>query len=471
MADLFSSQREANRRAAEPLAARMRPATLAEFAGQSHFMGPGKLLRRMLAADRLTSMIFYGPPGTGKTTLARLIAQETRSHFVEANAASIGVKELREILAAARERLEGDGRRTVLFLDEIHRFNKSQQDVLLTDVEEGVVLLVGATTENPFFTVNSALVSRSQIFQFEPLTETELRQLLARALCDRERGLGAYEVQVSEEAMAFFARTCDGDARRAITGLEVAVLSQQQAAGPSARAAPPRVSSEGQRAQLIVDFAVARESVQRKAMAYDRVGDAHYDSISAFIKSMRGSDPDAATYWLARMLEGGEDPRFVARRVVIAASEDVGNADPLALVVAQAAAQATLMVGMPECRLILAQAVIYLACAPKSNACALAIWEASKDVRENRILPVPRALQSANYAGAKRLGKGEGYRYPHDDKEGIVEQDYLGVDKLYYHPTNRGREKALKEAVEAMRARVRGQGPDIDRGDRAAPDE
>ena len=431
MADLFTEQRQRNREAATPLAVRMRPRTLDDFVGQEHFLGPGKLLRRMLQSDRLTSAVFYGPPGTGKTTLAHIIANMTQATFVEVNAASVGVKEIRDILREARRQLEENRRRTVLFIDELHRFNRAQQDVLLTDVEDGIVILIGATTENPFFAVNSPLVSRSQIFQFEPLAEAHIRPLLDRAVRDPDRGLGRFSVELTDEAAHHLAVASDGDARRALAALEVAVLSQVDPNEPGKC--------------IVVDEAVAAESIQRKAIRYDGTGDEHYDAISAFIKSVRGGDPDAAVYWLARMLEAGEDPRFIARRLVILAAEDIGNAAPFALVLAQAAADATQMVGLPECQLPLAQAAIYLACSPKSNASACAIWAAGRDVREGRTVPVPMHLRDSHYPGAKRLGSGEGYQYPHDAPGGMVAQDYLGVEKQYYVPTDRGQEVKMQE--------------------------
>lgn len=431
----------------EPLAVRMRPRTLDEFAGQRHFLGEGKLLRRLLAADRLSSAIFHGPPGTGKTTLAGIIANHTRAVFEQLHAAAAGVKEVRDIIERARARLADSGRRTVLFLDEIHRFNRAQQDVLLDDVERGVLILIGATTENPFFSVNAPLVSRSQLFPFEPLSEGDIVELLRRALTDRERGLGAMRVEITDDAIAFLARTADGDARRALTALEVAVLSQCDPA-----AAGPTVS---------VDLATAEDSIQRKALVYDGAGDEHYDVASALIKSMRGSDPDATVYWLARMLEAGEDPRFLARRIAICAAEDVGNADPMALVLANAAAQVTLLVGMPECQLPLAQAAIYIAAAPKSNASALAIWSAASDVKEGRTVPVPRHLRDGHYRGAERLGHA-GYQYAHDHAGGMVAQEYLGVDRTYYRPTDRGHERRIAKYLErfkALRAAARGTDP------------
>lgn len=436
--DLFAEQRRKALRAAQPLPVRMRPTTLEEFVGQEHFVGPGKLLRRLLQADRLTSAIFYGPPGTGKTTLAQIIAGYTKAAFEQLHAASATVKDVREVLERARNRLELNGQRTVLFLDEIHRFNRAQQDVLLEDVEQGVIILIGATTENPFFSVNAPLVSRSQVFQFESLSNRHIRDLLVRALADKTNGLGNINVEVTPDALDFLAEMSDGDARRALAALEVAVLSQLQ----------------GEPATAKVDRDAAAESIQKKALLYDPAGDAHYDHISAFIKSVRGSDPDAAVYWLARMLEAGEDPRFIARRIAILASEDIGNADPRGIQVAAAAYQITERIGMPECQLTLAQAAIYLACAPKSNASAMAIWTAAEDVKNQRILPVPKHLRDTHYPGAKRLDHGTGYQYPHDQASGFVEQDYLGVDKNYYLPTGRGYERHMAEYLRQVRGQA-----------------
>jgi putative ATPase len=431
---LFDKQEADHLERAKPLAARMRPRTLDEFVGQEHFLGEGKLLRRMLVADRISSVIFYGPPGSGKTTLAEIIARQTKSRFASLNAAASGVKELREILDKARDELAAAGRRTVLFIDELHRFNRAQQDVLLPDVEAGVVRLVGATTANPFFSLVSPLVSRSQIFEFKPLSHDDVLALLRRALCDRERGLGERQVQATDEALNFLADVSDGDARRALNALEIGVLS-----------------ISGTRRAF--DLAVAQESIQKKAIQYDRTGDDHYDAASALIKSMRGSDPDAAVYWLARMIEAGEDPRFLARRIVICAAEDVGNADPTALVLANAAAQATEFVGLPECRIPLAQAAIYIALAPKSNASIIAIDAALSDIRGHRVLPVPVHLRDAHYGGAKRLGHGEGYHYAHDSPEGWVAQDYLGVERTYYEPVDRGFEAELRKRLAEMKQR------------------
>ncbi|MGE3315528.1 MAG: replication-associated recombination protein A [Planctomycetaceae bacterium] len=434
--DLFARQEARNFERAKPLAARMRPNSLDEFVGQEHFLGPDKLLRRMLKADRVSSVVFYGPPGTGKTSLAELIARHTKREFAAINAAASGVKELRAELERARDLLASSGTRTILFVDELHRFNRSQQDVLLPDVETGVVSLVGATTANPFFSLVSPLVSRSQIFEFRPIEQRHILELLRRALTDRERGLGEHKVEASDEALEFLAEICDGDARRALNALEIGVVSVADST-------------------KLFDLAVAQESIQKKAIQYDADGDEHYDAASALIKSMRGSDPDAATYWLARMIEAGEDPRFLARRIVIAAAEDVGNADPQALILANAAAQATELVGLPECRIPLVQAVTYIALAPKSNAAILAIDKALGDVREHRTVPVPVHLKDAHYQGAKRLGHGKGYQYSHNSPEGWVDQDYLGVDREYYEPVDRGFEAELRKRLDDFRSRSR----------------
>jgi putative ATPase len=466
MSDLFAAQRAKQRQAAAPLALRMRPRTLEEFAGQEHFLGPGKLLRRMLDADQLTSVIFWGPPGSGKTALAEVIAAHTGRQFERANAAMIGVKEIRRVIDEAAARLESGGPRTILFLDEIHRFARNQQDVLLADVESGLVTLIGATTENPYFAVNSALISRSTVFQFEPLREGDITRLLRRAMADA-RGFGSLQLEVADAALAHWARVCDGDARRALTALEIAVLSQ---AGPAARAgrtdsgrAAETAGAPPHHGRIVIDLATAEASIQAKAIQYDPTGDAHYDTISAFIKSMRGSDPDAAIYWLARMLEAGEDPRFIARRIAILASEDIGNADPNALAVAASAWLIAERIGMPEAKLTLAQAAIYMAVAPKSNASAAAIWSAAAEVREGRTIPVPRHLRDAHYAAAQSLGHGEKYQYPHDSADGYVAQEYLGVDRVYYTPTDRGLEAQISKRLEELRRSARGGGPSSDR--------
>ncbi len=440
MGDLWSQQRRERRLAVLPLAVRMRPRTLDEFLGQEQFLGEGKLLTRMLAADRLTSVVFWGPPGTGKTTLAEVIACHTGCHFERANAAQIGVKDVRAILQAARARLEDNQQRTILFLDEIHRFARNQQDVLLHDVELGLITLIGATTENPYFALNSALVSRSTLFRFNPLDAGDIESLVRQAVSD-ERGFAHLSIQLDDDAIALWVRKSDGDARRALNALEVAVLSQMGSVG-----------QEDQDKPLVIDRTCAAESMQAKALVYDGTGDEHYDIISAFIKSMRGSDPDAAVYWLAVMLEAGEDPRFIARRIAILASEDVGNADPQAIQVAAAAYELTERVGLPECQLTLAQAAIYMACAPKSNASAKAIWTASADVREGRTLPVPQHLRDTHYAGAKKMGHGENYVYPHDSADGYVPQDYLGAARVYYQPTDRGFEQRIRERLAQLKS-------------------
>ncbi|HCD34188.1 MAG TPA: AAA family ATPase [Phycisphaerales bacterium] len=437
MSGLWDQRKKENLQRAEPLAMRMRPRNLDEFIGQEHLLGEGRMLRRMLQADRLTSVLFYGPPGTGKTTLARLIAEYTQRRFEQANAVSVGVKEVREILDRARMHLAQDARQTILFLDEIHRFNRAQQDVLLGDVERGVVTLIGATTENPYFAINSALVSRSQVFQFELHDQPQIISILKRAITDPERGFGKRDLQVTDEAINHWATICDGDARRALTALEIAVLSG---------GVTDEQADENQ--TIHINLEVAQESIQRKAIVYDGTGDDHYDTISAFIKSMRGSDPDAAIYWLAKMIAAGEDPRFIARRIAILASEDIGNADPRAITVAAAAYAITERIGLPECQLTLAQAVIYMATAPKSNACTVAISKALSDVKAGRTVPVPKHLRDGHYAGAKELGHAVGYQYAHNSETGYVDQEYLGVDVQYYQPTQRGYEQRIGQFLE-----------------------
>jgi len=419
----------------QPLAARMRPRNLEEFVGQAHILGHGQLLRRAIEADRIQSLIFYGPPGTGKTSLAQIIARQTSSKFERLSGVESNVGDMRRVLASAANRLANKGQSTILFVDEIHRFNKAQQDVLLPDVEGGIVKLIGATTHNPFFFVNSPLVSRSQIFELRPLTETDLSELLKRALKDNERGLGFLKIAAAEGALQHLAKLSDGDARKALNSLEIAVLTTAPAAD----------------GVIHVDLTVAEQSIQKKAVVYDDE-DSHYDTISAFIKSMRGSDPDAALYWLAKMIHAGEDPRFIARRIVIHAAEDVGLADPMALVLANAAFQAAEFIGWPEASIPLAEAAIYIATACKSNSTVAAIGAALKDVESGRTLAVPEHLRDASYASAKRLGRGEGYQHAHDHPGHFVAQDYLGAKKRYYEPTEQGAEKKIKERVEKWRA-------------------
>ena len=419
----------------QPLAARMRPRQLDEFAGQTHILGPGQLLRRAIEADRIQSLIFFGPPGTGKTSLAQIIARQTKSKFERLSGVESNVADMRRVLAAAANRLENTGQPTILFIDEIHRFNKAQQDVLLPDVESGVVRLIGATTHNPFFFVNSPLVSRSQIFELRPLTEDELFSLLQRALADSERGLGYMKIKAEENALRHLAKIADGDARKALNALEIAALT----------------TAPQENGAVHIDLAAAEQSIQKKAVVYDDE-DAHYDTISAFIKSMRGSDADAALYWLAKMIHAGEDPRFIARRIVICAAEDVGLADPMALVLANTALQVAEFVGWPEARIPLAEATVYIATANKSNSAYMAIDAALEDVRSGRTLPVPEHLRDTHYPGAERLGHGKGYEYAHDHPGHFVAQDYLGTDKHYYEPTEQGVEKKIKERVEKWRA-------------------
>jgi putative ATPase len=418
-----------------PLAARMRPRTLGEFEGQLHILGPGKLLRRAIEADRISSLVLYGPPGTGKTTLAQVLAGATKSAFEQLSGVEGGVADIRRALAGAAQRRRTGGR-TILFIDEIHRFNRAQQDALLPHVEDGTVRLVGATTQNPFFSVNPALVSRSQVFELRPLGEDELRRLMGRALADSERGLGKWRVKLDAGAAGFLAKASDGDARKCLNALEIAVLTSP-------------ADSDG---VVRIGLGAAQESIQRKAVVYDRAGDGHYDTVSAFIKSIRGCDPDAAVYWLAKMLHAGEEVRFISRRLVICASEDVGLADSNALVVAQAAAQAVEFVGLPEAELVLAHATLYLATAPKSNSATAAIGFAAKEVREGRTLAVPMHLRDGHYKGSARLGHGKGYLYSHDFEGNFVPQAYLPEGRRYFEPTENGMEKRIKERLEHWRA-------------------
>lgn len=439
--DLFEHAAAESLQQQAPLARRVAPRSLDEIVGQDHILGPGKILRRAIDADRVTSLILYGPPGAGKTALARIIAMRTKSTFAPLNAVTSGVKELRELIAAAKQRRVHEQKRTIVFVDEIHRFNRAQQDALLPDVENGIITMIGATTENPFFSVVAPLLSRSQIFEFKRLEEPQTVEILRRALVHPSRGFSGLDIQVDEEAMQQIARYSEGDARRALNALEVALLTT----------AP-------EDNQIHVTVEIAQESIQRKMLHYDGSGDEHYDAASAFIKSMRGSNPDAAVYWMARMLEAGETPRFVARRICIAASEEVGNADPMALVLATAAWQACEFVGMPEARIILANAATYVASAPKSNAAYKAIDAALADVRSKATIAVPPGLQDTHYAGAKRLGRGATYHYAHDYEEGYVEQDYGVPLGTYYQPTGRGKEAEIKERLERFRDRHTGDG-------------
>ena len=442
--DLFASARETSTApqpkpvAHQPLAARMRPRSLDEFTGEQHILAPGQLLRRAIEADRIQSLIFYGPPGTGKTSLAQIIANQTKSKFERLSGVESNVADMRRVLASASNRLENTGQATILFIDEIHRFNKAQQDVLLPDVESGVVRLIGATTHNPFFFVNSPLVSRSQIFELRPLAEEDLYALLGRALADGVRGLGQIKIKADENALRHLAKVADGDARKALNSLEIAALTTAPQADGF----------------IHIDLSVAEQCIQKKAIVYDGDGDAHYDTISAFIKSMRGSDADAALYWLAKMIHAGEDPRFITRRIVICAAEDVGLADPMALILAQGAHNAAEFIGWPEARIPIAEATIYIATANKSNSSIIAIDAALEDVRSGRTLAVPEHLRDAHYTGAKKLGHGVGYDYSHDHPDHFAPQDYLGAIKHYYEPGDQGVEKKIKERVEKWRAQL-----------------
>jgi putative ATPase len=418
--NLFSEKQQSPAATAAPLATRMRPQTLDDFVGQRHILAPGKLLWRAIKADRISSIILYGPPGTGKTSLAQVIANATQSKFERLSGVESNVADIRRIIAGAANRLATSGQKTILFIDEIHRFNKAQQDVLLPDVENGTVRLIGATTHNPFFYVNSPLVSRSQIFQLKPLTPEDIQTLLRRAVeCEKYRA--------DDDALVFLATACDGDARKALNSLEIAALTT-----PGGLVTKP----------------VAEESIQKKAVVYDADEDEHYDTISAFIKSMRGSDPNAALYWLAKMVVAGEDPRFIARRICILAAEDIGLADPQALVVAVAAHHAVEFIGWPEGQLPLAEATVYCATAPKSNASAKGIWDAKADVEQGRTLPVPEHLKDTHYKGAAKLGHGKGYKYAHDFAGHIVEQEYVPTTKKYYEPSDQGFEVRVRERME-----------------------
>ncbi len=434
-ADLFNGKGKPAENKNLPLAVRMRPRTLEEFVGQSHIIGPGKLLRRAIESDRLSSLILYGPPGAGKTSLAHCISSVTQSEFAFMNATTSNVDELRKIIQRAKQLKNLNGRKTILFIDEIHRFNKAQQDCLLPDVEEASIILIGATVHNPFFALLAPLLSRSLIFELKPLSEEEILAILNNAVKDKSRGLGALKIKLQEGALEFLSKTSDGDARRALSALEVGALTT-----------PKDKSST-----INFDLSVARESIQKKAVLYDRDGDAHYDTASAFIKSMRGSDPDASLYWLAKMLYAGEDPRFIARRICICAAEDVGNADPQALVLANAALQISEFVGLPECRIHLAQAAVYVAVSPKSNAVYAGIEKAAQDVENGRLLEVPEHLKDAHYKGAQALGRGKGYKYAHNFSGHYVEQEHMPSRAKYYEPADIGYEAKIKARHEKLR--------------------
>ena len=429
--DLFDYMREQNQKTESPLASRLRPATLEEVVGQKHIIGKDKLLYRAIQADKLSSLIFYGPPGTGKTTLAKVIAHTTHAEFTQINATAAGKKDMEAVVKQAKDTQGMYGKKTILFIDEIHRFNKSQQDYLLPFVEDGTITLIGATTENPYFEVNGALLSRSVIFELKPLEKEDIKTLLLRAVTDQEKGMGAYAAELEEEALEFLADVANGDARAALTAIELGVLTT------------PR-EADG---KIHITLDVASECIQKRVVQYDKDGDSHYDTISAFIKSMRGSDPDAAAYYLAKMLYAGEDIKFIARRIMICASEDVGNADPHAIMVAVSAAQAVERVGMPEAQIILSQAATYVACAPKSNAACVAIDRAMETVRTVKTAPVPPHLRDSHYRGAEKLGRGTGYLYAHDFPDHYVKQQYLPdslTDAKFYEPTENGYEKEIK---------------------------
>ncbi len=429
--DLFDHMREMAKETEAPLASRLRPRTLDEVVGQQHIVGKDKLLYRAIKADKLGSIIFYGPPGTGKTTLAKVIANTTSAEFKQLNATVAGKKDMEAVVKEAQDALGMYGRKTILFVDEIHRFNKSQQDYLLPFVEDGTLILIGATTENPYFEVNGALLSRSRIFELKPLDKEDIKTLIGRAVYDKERGMGAYESLISEDAAEFLADVANGDARAALNAVELGLLTTER-------------SADG---KIHIDLEVAQECIQKRAVRYDKDGDNHYDTISAFIKSMRGSDPDAAVYYLARMLYAGEDVKFIARRIMICASEDVGNADPQAICVAVAASQAVERIGMPEAQIILSQAASYVATAPKSNAACKAIFSADEAVRTRRTEAVPAHLQDSHYKGSQKLGRGLGYLYAHDFPGHYVEQQYLPdglVGTTFYEPSDNGYEKQIK---------------------------
>lgn len=430
--DLFDFMRENTMEKESPLASRLRPTTLDEVVGQKHIIGKDKLLYRAIKADKLGSLIFYGPPGTGKTTLAKVIANTTSAHFKQINATVAGKKDMEEVVKGAKDALGMYGQKTILFVDEIHRFNKGQQDYLLPFVEDGTLILIGATTENPYFEVNGALISRSRIFELKPLEMEDVKELIRRAVYDKEKGMGSYRAEIDDEAMEFLADMAGGDARAALNAVELGVLTTER-------------SEDG---IIHLDLNVAQECIQKRAVRYDKGGDNHYDTISAFIKSMRGSDPDAAVYYLARMLYAGEDIKFIARRIMICASEDVGNADPRAITVAVSAALAAERLGMPEAGIVLSQAVSYVACAPKSNAACMAIEKATAAVKNQAVVQVPPHLQDHHYSGADKLGHGTGYKYAHDYPHHYVAQQYLPDEvegSVFYEPSENGYEKEIRE--------------------------
>ncbi|MBS1484825.1 MULTISPECIES: replication-associated recombination protein A [Clostridia] len=436
--DLFDYMRENSMEKESPLASRLRPRTLDEVVGQQHIVGRDKLLYRAIQADKLGSVIFYGPPGTGKTTLAKVIANTTSADFKQINATVAGKKDMEEVVKEAKDSMGMYGRKTILFVDEIHRFNKGQQDYLLPFVEDGTLILIGATTENPYFEVNGALISRSRIFELKPLEKDDIKELIHRAVYDRDRGMGSYDAVIDEDAADFLADTANGDARAALNAVELGVLT----------------TGRGEDQKIHIDLAVAQECIQKRVVRYDKNGDNHYDTISAFIKSMRGSDPDAAVYYLARMLYAGEDIKFIARRIMICASEDVGNADPQALVVAVNAAMAVERIGMPEAQIVLSQAVTYVASAPKSNAACNAVFKAMEVVKSQRTMPVPVHLQDKHYKGAEKLGHGAGYKYAHDYPKHYVKQQYLpdGLEgEVFYEPSDNGYEKQIGQHMKWLK--------------------
>ena len=441
--DLFEYMRSANMEKESPLAARLRPTTLEEVVGQQHIIGKDKLLYRAIKADKLSSIIFYGPPGTGKTTLAKVIAHTTSAEFTQINATIAGKKDMEEVVNKAKDTQGMYGKKTILFIDEIHRFNKGQQDYLLPFVEDGTIILIGATTENPYFEVNSALISRSIIFELKPIEKEDIKTLIKRAVYDKDKGMGAYDAIIEEDAMEFLAELSGGDARHALNAIELGIMTTRR--------------SEDGKIHITMD--VAQECIQKRVVRYDKTGDNHYDTISAFIKSMRGSDPDAAVYYLARMLYAGESVTFIARRIMIHAAEDVGMADPQALQVAVNASLAVERVGMPEAQIILAQAAMYVACAPKSNACVRAIGEAMQTVEQTGNLPIPAHLQDAHYKGAAKLGHGTGYKYAHDYPNHYVKQQYLPYElsgKEFYHPSGNGYEVKVKEHMKRIKKEAEG---------------